>query len=504
MAIRRTWSPPWYAWVLTGVAALAFIHVAKPSKLEGTWQLITPLIVCAGVLAMRRLWSMHPAVTMCAAIALTVFAGGWAQMGMGGMPLDRLLVIAVLLQIVLRAPGTASLPRIKVGNIHLLTCVALLYVITSALAAGTLASSQGVLLTVDVFGLTPFVLFLVSPAIFAGERERDMLLATLVGLGAYLGLTTIFESLGPHALVFPSYIRHISTESLGGESMSEARAGGPFQSPTANGFALFACAVAAVMALNKWHSIRARRFAAATGIVCLFGCLLTEERGVWIATVAAVVVVALVTRRGRRLLVPGLAFAVLAVAMALVLSPQLQHQTSSRANDHESLWDRQNQTSAGLRMVAAAPLFGFGVDRYEAEGVDYFRQAAEYPMTGWYHGVTVGVPDAILPIHDTYLAYAVELGLVGLVLWLAAVGWAVGGAVLTRGPPPLRPWKLGLLAAAIFYLVVGFVDPHTAPFPVMLIFVWAGLARGPVAAPASVPRLRFVGASVPVPIAKRA
>jgi putative inorganic carbon (hco3(-)) transporter len=495
MGSRRTWSPPWYGWALSGLAALLFIHLVKPAKLEGLWLFVTPVGVCAGVLVLRRLWKMHPAVTMCAAIVTTIFAGKWGEMGLGGIPLDRVLVIMVLLQILLRAPGTASLPRIRVGNIHLLMCVALLYAVTSAAIAGTLGSEQGLLLTIDMFGLTPFVLFLVAPAVFAGQRERDMLLATLVGLGVYLGLTTIFESLGPHALVFPSYMRHVSAEA---ETLSEAKAGGPFQSPTANGFALFACAVAAVMALARWRSIRARRFAAGVAVLCLFSCMLTLERGVWISTVAGVVVVALATRQGRRWLLPGFALAALAVAAALVLSPQLQQQTSSRASDQQSLWDRQEQTSAGLRMVAAKPLLGFGVGRYERESLDYFREPAEYPMSGYYHGVTVGVADAILPIHDTYLAYAVELGLIGLVLWLTTIGWAVGGAIFTPGPRSLRPWKLGLLAAAVFYAIVGFVDPHAAPFPVMLIFLWAGLARGAAVAPARMPKPRLGGAALPV------
>lgn len=478
MTAHRVWRPPWYAWALAGVAALVFIHTVKPAKLEGIWLLFTPLVVCIGIFMLRRLWELPPAVTMCAAIALTLFSGGWAQMGLGGMPLNRLLVLAVLLQILLRAPGTAAMPRIRVGNLHLLMCATILYAVASAAVAGTLASEQSVLLTVDVFGITPFLLFLVAPAVFAGERERDILLGTLVGLGAYLGLTAIFESLGPHTLVFPTYILHVDPESI-----SAAKASGPFQSPTANGFALFACAVAAGMALNRWRSPAARRFAGGVAITCLFGCLLTLERGVWVATAVAMVVVALATRKGRRLLIPGLAVATLTIIAVLVLSSQLAYQTSSRANYQQSLWDRRNQTSTGLRMVASRPLFGFGMSNYERDGIDYFRQPPDYPMSGYYHGMAIGVPDPVLPIHDTYLAYAVELGLIGLLFWLASVIWAVGGGIISPGPPELRTWKLGLLAAAVFFFVVCFVDPHTAPFPMMLLFVWAGLTRGTTATP---------------------
>jgi putative inorganic carbon (hco3(-)) transporter len=473
MAIPVAWRPPWYAWAVLGAAGLAFVHETQPTRLEGHWQLLTPVAIAIGVLVLRRLWEMPPAVTMCAAIASTAFSGGWAQMGLAGMPVNRLLVLVVLLQLLLRAPGTAATPPLRIGNVHLLMFATVLYALASAAIVGTLGDELSILQLVDVFGITPFVLFLVAPAVFASERERKMLLATLVGLGAYLGAMAIFESLGPHALVFPSYIRQLNPELVAG-----AKASGPFQSPTAEGFACFACAVAAVIALGAWRRAPARWLAALVAILCLFGCFLTLERGVWIATVAAISVTALATRAGRRWLLPGTAAAALLVATALALSPTLAHRTATRATYQQSLWDRRNQTSTGLRMVAARPLFGFGLDRYESDSLDYFRQPSTYPMTGYHHGVTIGLPDPILPIHNTYLSYAVELGLVGVALWLASIVWAIGGAIFAPGPISLRPWKLGLLAIFVLFLVISCVDPHTAPFPAVLLFVWAGVARG--------------------------
>ncbi len=83
-----------------------------------------------------------------------------------------------------------------------------------------------------------------------------------------------------------------------------------------------------------------------------------------------------------------------------------------------------------------------------------------------------------LPLHDTYLSYAVELGLVGTLLWLASLLWGVGGAILSRGPADLQRWKLGLLAIAVFFLVVAVFNPYQEPFSVLLLWVWAGVARG--------------------------
>ena len=58
----------------------------------------------------------------------------------------------------------------------------------------------------DRLSLVGFVLFFVAPKAFREESDRHILLGTLVALGAYLGLTALFETVGPDALVVPDYI----------------------------------------------------------------------------------------------------------------------------------------------------------------------------------------------------------------------------------------------------------------------------------------------------------
>src|SRR5256885_499393 len=83
---------------------------------------------------------------------------------------------------------------------------------------------------------------LIAPVVFAGRRERNMLLATLVGLGGYLGLTACFEAIGPHALVVPRYIWDVDAAAATGQAR------GPFSQAVTEGFACYACGVAAVIA----------------------------------------------------------------------------------------------------------------------------------------------------------------------------------------------------------------------------------------------------------------
>ncbi len=174
---------------------------------------------------------------------------------------------------------------------------------------------------------------------------------------------------------------------------------------------------------------------------------------------------------------PGALACALALGGALVVVPSLASKTSARASDQRSVWDRKNQTAAALRMVAARPLLGFGWGRYTRDGLDYFRQAADYPLSGFAPNAA-GSSERPLPLHDTYLSYAVELGLVGLLLWLATQLWGVCGAIFGRGSPLLRPWKLGLVAVALFFFVVAAFNPYQQDFPVLLLWVWAGVAAG--------------------------
>ena len=271
MAVRAVWRPPWYAWLLLGLVALAAMHEVAPGRLHGSGLILVPLLIVAGVLVVRRLWELPPAVTMCAGIALTIFSGAWSQIGLGGLPFDRLLIAIVMFQFLLRAPGTAQTPRLQIRNVHWLMCLAVMYALASAVAAGTLTHETSALILIDQFGVVPFLVFLLAPAVFAGQRERNLLLATLVGVGAYLGFTAIFESLGPHSLVFPRYILHVDA-ALPGE-----RAGGPFQSSVAEGFATFACAVAAIIACTQWRGLKSRYLAAAVAVVCIFGCFLNAR-----------------------------------------------------------------------------------------------------------------------------------------------------------------------------------------------------------------------------------
>ena len=162
------------------------------------------------------------------------------------------------------------------------------------------------------------------------------------------------------------------------------------------------------------------------------------------------------------------------------------------------MWDRQNQTAAALNMIQAKPLFGFGWDNYVNTADPYFRLAPNRLLTGYpsslhrrsrryghhrerergRHQHGPGLPTCQGALHDSYLSYAVELGLVGACMWLASVLWGFGSAVLGPCVPDLRAWRNGLVAIAACFLVVCAVDPLSQNFTQLILWTWAGVAAG--------------------------
>ena len=520
---RLPWRVPWYLWVLVGLGALAGIYARAPQLLRGeSLFLVLPALALLPLVA-AVLWELPPAVMVCGAVGLTLFSGHWSNLGLPGFPFlpDRILLVGALLALLLRSPGAAAAPPVRLKGVHLLMIATVLYVTVSAVLANTLSSQTSIFALLDRLGAIPFLMLLVAPAIFHGPRERTWLLGTLVGIGGYLGLEAIFETIGPHTLVFPHYIAALNPSLTLGATTGSTQAAGPFTSVVTEGFACYACGIASIIAFFQWRSSGWRWVAAAVTVVSLLGSFLSLERGVWIGTAAGGVAVALLAREVRRWLIPATAIGAVIVVGLLALSPTLGTTTSSRLNDKYPVWDRQNQTAAAERMIEAKPLFGFGWNNYANTATPYFRLARTYPLTGFPTslGVSVGpgggsqvttVSRASVTgaLHNSYLTFAVELGLVGASLWLACVLWGLGGAIFARGSPDLRPWRLGLVALSVCFLVLAAFDPLNQNFTELVLWVWAGVVvagtqvKDPVARPDQRRRRTEIG-SAAVPLGGR-
>lgn len=407
-------------------------------------------------------WQLDPAYTLTAGLMLAPFAGNWQQgFGIPGvLSPDRLLLLAGVGAVLLRAPAVSDRPRLRIEAVHWVLGAAALYVLISAWVSGTLVSNKGFFRWFDTFGVLPFLLFLVAPLAFRTRRQRLVLLAGIVAMGAYLGLTALFETMHLRPLVFPKYI----LDPYFGQG-SGGRAGGPFAEANTNGIGLYVCAIAAGIALISWQKRKARWAAASVGGLCLLGTLLTLQRSIWLGTVVATVVAILVLAQGRRIFVRIALATVICIAIAFAAVPSLGAHISERYGDEGTIHDRQNINRAALNMVEARPMFGFGWVEYEKKSADYFQQSPNYPLSGGRIDLT----------HNIFLSYAAELGLLGLGLWVLGLGLVIVGALGVRGPPDLDLWRTGLIPITIFLIVVLNAFPPSAAFPTRVFCLWAGV-----------------------------
>jgi putative inorganic carbon (hco3(-)) transporter len=403
-------------------------------------------------------WRADPAYTLSLALFLSPIASHWQQLGIpGAVAPDRLLLIGGIGQVLLRAPAMRNRPRLRFHPSHGLLALATLWALSSAFFAHTLFTNTGSAGIIDSFGILPFLAFLIGPVAFRTHRSREALLVAIVALGAYLGLTTVFEMTHINALVFPRYILNPTY------GIHYGKGRGPFVDAVANGFACFVCTVGCAIALYTWRRRGPRWVAAVVAILCIVGTFLSLERSVWIGAVVAIVVTMFVTPRLRRYVPAGVAIVVVSVGAPLLASPALRNLVQARLHDVGPVYDRENLTVAAVNMIKARPITGFGWERFQDVSTDYFRQSQNYPLTA----TTAG-------IHNYALFYAVGLGLPGATLWAAGLLVGIGSALLMRGPPELAPWRVGLLAIFVVFVVVSNSVPPTL-FQNLALWLWAGV-----------------------------
>jgi putative inorganic carbon (hco3(-)) transporter len=451
----------------TAVAAACALGVVLLSAAVpfGGYLAVAVLVAVVGLAALAVVaWHVEPAYLLIGAFILSAFNNHWDAFGLPRFVTpDRFLLIAALVGVLLRSPPVRDRPPVPVRGVHALLALLLAWAVGSAIAAGTLTESDGLFGIVDRFAV-PFALFLLAPVIFRTPWHRRVLLGALVAFGAYLSLTAVFETLGPRALVYPSFILDPSYGYHGG------RARGPFIEANANGVALYACLVAAAIAVATWRRPGGRVAAGVVGLLCAAGLLLTLTRSVWIASLVATLVSLAAFRETRRLVIPAVGGAAVLCFALLALFPQLEELAAERKDAYRSVSERRNVNAAAIAMVRERPLLGFGWSTFRERNDGYFPLLDDVPQTA----------ERRLAVHNVPLTFATELGLIGATLFAVGFLFAVGGAVTTRGPPELLPWRIGLLAIALFWAVVAMFAPLGQVLPTLVPWLWAGVVLGPV------------------------
>ena len=425
------------------------------------------LTVVALAAAMIGGWRISSALPFSLAIGSAIFSGWNAEAG-SPLPLSRVLLVIGVVVMLARAADARDEWRLQWRSIHSLMYAAVAFAVVSAAVAGTLNQPAANYALLDKFGIVPFVLFAIAPHVFVTRRDRNILLVTLVVVGAYLAVTAILEGFGALDVVWPGYI---ADQALG---IHQERARGPFLEATTNGLSLFVCAVAAWIGARTWLRPGAQCVALVVGVACVMATVATVTRSIWLGTALGVTVLALGDGRTRRWLTSALPVLIGIALAAYVFVPGLAETSGERASSERPLWDRVNSNRAALEAWREQPLLGVGWGRFPAAHQNAFLQADTIPLTG-----------SQIEVHNVFLANLTELGMLGAGLWVVVLVSAIGLAVARRCPEHLRLWRLGLGAIFLQWLVVASFAPLSGAFPNMVLWTFAGIVSAAAVQPRS-------------------
>jgi len=196
-------------------------------------------------------------------------------------------------------------------------------------------------------------------------------------------------------------------------------------------------------------------------LVMLGGLVATYTRGAWLGFAAGVLALLPVTRRGRVVLVAGLAALILAL---LAGPPGLRHRFMSMGDPEEAtVKERRYMWESGVMMARERPWLGFGPGGVKREYRGFALEEAIKKRTGH--------------VHNTPLQMLVERGVVGLAawLWIWVAYYTCAIRVLRRLAPDAaaaRTVVIGSLAAITGFLVGGLSEYNFGDSEVVMV-AWA-------------------------------
>jgi O-antigen ligase len=312
----------------------------------------------------------------------------------------------------------------------------------------------------------PLTMFLVGRRLFVTRRAVRLLLWSALAAGAYSALVSIGQFAAPQ-LVWPTYILH--------NASWPDRAVGIFNQPVVNGLVLIVgYLVALLVASHRGHGVALRVAAGLIGVAGAYGVYLTHTRAVWLSFVLVVVAGAAVAKGFRTGFVLTLGVMVLTVVTHWSTFTSADR-SAGGVESPEEVQDRLNTIATSLWAFRRAPLFGWGIGRFAT--VNFYDHQQWSPAVPWVRGLGI-------PSHEDSLGILVELGVVGLGLWLVAFGLIYTRIIrVTRRLPADGLYGRGLALTALLALLAQTttgltVDLRFFDFPNIIVMLLVGAAIG--------------------------
>lgn len=312
----------------------------------------------------------------------------------------------------------------------------------------------------------PFTMYLVGRMVYRSERSVRVVIWMTGAFGAYSALMNICQFHAP-ALVFPRYI--VTAPNWAG------RANGIFNQPVANGICLIAGFLAVITLATdpRLRSVWIRVLLYVAAGAMAYGAYLTYTRVVWLAFVI-VIIVGAVLAKPRTPYVISLLVVIVGVMATWSRLTSSDRSAGGVASVNE-VDDRLNSLATSWWAIQEKPLFGWGIGRFTAlNTVHHQRFSEDIP---WMRGFGISS-------HQNEAGIFVELGIIGVGLWLAVLvllALALVRAVRALPDAGVCGRNLALLAAlTMLTLVIAgtTVDLRFFDFPNALAFLLAGIAIG--------------------------
>ena len=313
----------------------------------------------------------------------------------------------------------------------------------------------------------PFACYLIGRTVYRSEMAVRVLLWAVIGFGAYSALVSIGQFYAP-SLVWPRYIVDAP--------LWPGRANGVFNQPVVNGLALIAGFVAALIIAQVCRiTPRWAKTGAVVGAVAMaFGVYLTHTRAIWLCFLVALIAGAVLGKRVRTGFLISLGVIVVAIAANWSTFTSSDRERGGVGSVNE-IDDRLNSAATSFWAIQHHPITGWGIGRFTAVNSLHHQQWS--PDVPWIRGLGISS-------HFNELGIMVELGAIGIVLWLAVLVLLIVRlvrAIKTLPDDGLCGRNLGLLAAMLLgtLIVSGLtVDLRFFDFPNALVYLLAGIAVG--------------------------
>lgn len=403
-----------------------------------------PLPIAGAALLFGALAGYEPTAALGAALALGFIALAITSLTAG-------TCVFAVLTFVEEALPAGGLPLTKLAGVVLI--VSWMATITVGANRGRkLFESNGLLLL-----LLGFVLWAALSVVWANDSSEAIGAVTRYAPNAALVLV-VFAAVRTRVqamwLVGALLLGAVITAAYGAVSPAEAdpegRLSGSFGNANETATAL---AVGVALAGGLAFALRGRpllRVAVTIGVpLCVVALFLTVSRGGIVALIAVLIAGALIAGPRRGTVLPAVALAV--VGAFLYFGAVAGPETRERLLSSDGGTGRVDIWRVGWRMVEANPALGVGAGNFASSSVHYLLEPGALARSDF-------IVDDPKVAHNTYLEVLAELGVVGLVLFLAilaAVVVALLGAARRFGAA--GDGEMDLLSRAVLVALIGFL-----------------------------------------------